>query len=151
MQFMIYLRKIYEEGKKYMVDTNIRVRYAETDAMGVVHHSSYYLYFEEAREDLIKALGIKYKDMEDMGVMMPLVETHCKYIEAAKYGDELIITSSVKEITPVKVRINYIVKRKEDNKLLAKGETLQTFVDKNTFKIINLQRSYPKIWEIFNK
>ena len=134
-----------------MVDTNIRVRYAETDAMGVVHHSSYYLYFEEAREDLIKALGIKYKDMEDMGVMMPLVETHCKYIEAAKYGDELIITSSVKEITPVKVRINYIVKRKEDNKLLAKGETLQTFVDKNTFKIINLQRSYPKIWEIFNK
>ena len=136
---------------KNMVDTNIRVRYAETDAMGVVHHSSYYLYFEEAREDLIKALGIKYKDMEDMGVMMPLVETHCKYIEAAKYGDELIITSSVKEITPVKVRINYIVKRKEDNKLLAKGETLQTFVDKNTFKIINLQRSYPKIWEIFNK
>lgn len=126
--------------------TNIKVRYAETDKMGIVYHSNYYIYFEVAREDFIKAAGIEYKDMEDMGIMMPLVETRCKYHEGAKYADELIVETSLKEVSPIKVILKYDVIRKNDNKIIAEGETTQAFVDKNTFKIVNLKKKYTDIW-----
>lgn len=126
--------------------TNIKVRYAETDKMGIVYHSNYYIYFEVAREDFIKAAGIEYKDMEDMGIMMPLVETRCKYHEGAKYADELTIETSLKELSPIKVVLKYNVIRKYDNKIIAEGETTQAFVDKNTFKIVNLRKKYTGIW-----
>ena len=126
--------------------TNIRVRYAETDAMGIVHHANYYLYFEVAREDLIKELGISYKEIEEMGIMMPLVETECKYIEAAKYDDELIIQAKIIELTAVKVRIEYNVIKKENNKVIAKGSTLQTFVNRSDFKIVNMKRFNNDLW-----
>lgn len=131
--------------------TKIIVRYAETDAMAVVYHANYYTYFEVAREDLIREFGMSYNDMEKIGVMMPLVETHCKYIEAAKYDDTLIVESFIEELTPIKVRIQYIVRRENDNKLIAKGNTLQTFVDRNSFKIINLKRTHKEIWDIFER
>lgn len=126
--------------------TKIKVRYAETDAMAIVHHANYYIYFEVAREDLIKESGISYKELEDIGIMMPLIETNCRYIDAAKYDDDLIIETSIDEITPIKVKINYIVRRETDNKILAKGSTLQTFVDSKTFKIINLKKENVDIW-----
>lgn len=127
--------------------SRIKVRYAETDAMKVVHHANYYIYFESAREDFIEQFGIRYKDMEDRGVMMPLVETQCKYIDAAKYGDNLMIETEYDEITPIKVGLKYTVKRESDNKLIATGKTLQTFVDSATFKIINLKKAHPEMWE----
>lgn len=129
--------------------TDIKVRYAETDAMAIVHHANYYIYFEVAREDLIRESGISYKDLEDKGIMMPLIETHCKYIEAAKYDDDLVVESSISQLTPVKVRIEYIVRRKNDNTILATGNTLQTFVDSNEFKIVNLKRNNEDIWNKF--
>lgn len=131
--------------------TDIKVRYAETDAMAVVHHANYYIYFEVAREDLIRESGISYKDLEDKGIMMPLIETHCKYIEAAKYDDDLVVESSIIELTPVKVRIEYVVRRKNDNTILATGNTLQTFVDSNEFKIVNLKRNNEDIWNKFTE
>lgn len=127
--------------------SRIKVRYAETDAMKVVHHANYYIYFESAREDFIEKFGIRYKDMEDRGVMMPLVETQCKYIDAAKYGDNLMIETEYDEITPIKVGLKYTVKRESDSKLIATGKTLQTFVDSATFKIINLKKAHPEMWE----
>lgn len=126
--------------------TNIKVRYAETDKMGIVYHSNYYIYFEVAREDFIKAAGIEYKDMEDMGIMMPLVETRCKYHEGAKYADDLTIETSLKELSPIKVVLKYSVIRKYDDKIIAEGETTQAFVDKNSFKIVNLSKKYTDIW-----
>lgn len=127
--------------------TEIKVRYAETDAMAIVHHANYYVYFETAREDFIEMFGISYKDIEGMGIMMPLVETQCKYIEAAKYADNLIIETEYYEISPIKVGLKYTVIRKDDSKILAKGKTLQTFVNSNTFRILNLKKSYPELWE----
>ncbi|MGL5085760.1 MAG: acyl-CoA thioesterase [Clostridium sp.] len=126
--------------------TKIKVRYAETDAMAIVHHANYYIYFEVAREDLIRESGISYKDLEDMGIMMPLVETQCRYMDAAKYDDDLTIEASISEITPIKVTIKYVVRRDSDNKILAKGSTLQTFVDSKTFRIINLKNSKADVW-----
>lgn len=131
----------------YKSTTSIKVRYAETDQMGIVHHSNYYVYFEAAREDFIAGAGISYKNIEDEGIMMPLVETQCKYQEAAKYSDELIIETVLEELSPVKVELQYTVIRKCDGRVLAKGRTVQTFVDKETFKIVNIKRKNPLVWE----
>jgi acyl-CoA thioester hydrolase len=131
----------------YKSSTKIIVRYAETDQMGIVHHANYYVYFEAAREDFILGSGIRYIDMEDQGVMMPLAETECRYYEGAKYADVLIVETTLEELSPVKVVLQYDVIRERDGKLLARGKTVQTFVDKNTFKIINLKKKHPDIWE----
>lgn len=128
-------------------NTNIKVRYAETDKMGIVYHSNYYIYFEVAREDFIEKTGIKYKNIEDMGIMMPIVETRCKYHDAARYADELVIETSLKELSPIKVVLRYNVIRKADDKIIAEGETTQTFVNKDTFKIVNLKKKYTEIWD----
>lgn len=135
----------------FISSTKIRVRYAETDKMGIVYHSNYYIYFEVAREDFIREAGIKYKDMEEMGIMMPLVETRCKYHEGATYADELLIETSLKELSPVKVLLQYKVIREKDSKLIAEGETTQTFVDKNAFKIVNLKKKYSELWNKLSK
>lgn len=131
--------------------TDIRVRYAETDQMGVVHHANYYVYFEAAREDLIKEIGIRYSEMEDMGIMMPLVETQCRYIKGAKYDEELVVETSVDALTPVKIVINYNVKDKNSGEFIAKGKTTQAFVDKNSFKIINMKKENLEIWTKIEK
>ncbi len=129
--------------------TRIKVRYAETDAMAIVHHANYYIYFEVAREDLIKEFGISYREIEESGLMMPLIETQCRYMDAAKYDDDLIVEASIDEITSIKVKIKYLVRRESDNKILAKGSTLQTFVDSKTFKIISLEKTNIDVWNKF--
>lgn len=135
----------------YRSVTELKVRYAETDQMGIVHHSNYYVYFEAAREDFIAGAGISYADMENRGIMMPLVETQCKYHEGAKYDDIIEIHTTIEELSPVKVSLQYETIRKRDGKVLAKGKTVQTFVDKEKFKIINLKRVYPDIWDRLEK
>lgn len=135
----------------YKSITKLKVRYAETDQMGIVHHSNYYVYFETAREDFIIGAGISYKEMEDMGIMMPLIETQCRYLEGAKYGDTLIIETSLEELSAVKVVLTYKVIRERDNKLISKGKTIQTFVSKDTFKIINIKSSNLEIFEKLQK
>jgi acyl-CoA thioester hydrolase len=133
----------------YKSKTKIKVRYAETDQMGIVHHSNYYVYFEAAREDFIAGSGIRYKDIEDEGVMMPIVETQCRYIEGAKYDDTIIIETTMEELTPVKVCLQYSVIREIDGKQLAKGKTILAFVEKESFKLVNLKRKFPEIWQKF--
>lgn len=130
----------------YTSETKLTVRYVETDKMGIVHHSNYYPWFELARGDFIKKIGMKYSEMESLGIMMPLVESYCKYYEGAKYEDEIVIETSIEKITPVKVIFNYDVIRELDGKLLAKGKTTQTFIDKD-FKIVNLKKKYSDLWE----
>jgi acyl-CoA thioester hydrolase len=134
----------------YKSTTKLTVRYAETDQMGIVHHSNYYVYFEAAREDFISSAGISYKNVEDKGIMMPLIETQCKYYEGAKYADALLIETSLEELSPIKVGLQYDVIREADGKLLAKGRTVQTFVDKENFKIVNIKKKYPEIWEVLS-
>jgi acyl-CoA thioester hydrolase len=130
----------------YISKTKIIVRYAETDQMGIVHHSNYLIWFEAGRTDFIKGSKISYSEMEEEWVLIPLAESNCKYIVGAKYEDELIIKTCVKELTPVKVEFNYSVIREKDQKEIAKGSTLHVFVNKD-FKIINLKKSKPLIFE----
>jgi len=130
----------------YTSETKIVVRYVETDKMSIVHHSNYYVYFEEARAKFIKESGMSYSEMEKYGVMFPLIESSCKYIQGARYEDELIIKTWMTELTPVKAEFNYSVIRQKDQKEIAKGSTLHAFVN-NDFKIINLRRKHPTIFE----
>lgn len=130
----------------YKSTTKLKVRYAETDQMGIVHHSNYYVYFETAREDFIVGSGVSYKDIEDMDIMMPLIETQCKYIQGAKYADNLIIETTLNELTPIKVVLQYRVIREEDDKLIAEGKTIQAFVNKENFKILNVKKKNPDLW-----
>jgi acyl-CoA thioester hydrolase, YbgC/YbaW family len=130
----------------YISETKIKVRYAETDQMGIVHHSNYLIWFEAGRTDFIKGSKISYTEMEQEGILIPLAESNCKYIVGAKYEDELIIKTWVKELTLVKVEFNYSVIREKDEKEIAKGSTLHVFVSKE-FKIINLKKSNLEIFE----
>lgn len=125
-------------------ETKIKVRYVETDKMNVVHHSNYLIYFEAGRTEFITKCDMSYSDMEKLGILMPLVESNCKYLQGAKYEDELLIKTWIKELTPIKVEFNYLVIRDKDQKEIAKGSTLHAFVS-NDFKIINLKKKYPEI------
>lgn len=127
-------------------ETELTVRYCETDQMGIVHHSRYYPWFEVGRTEFFASGGVSYGDMEKQGLMLPLVETHCRYIIPARYEDVVIIKTSIKELSPVKIRFSYDVVRKSDSALLAVGETLLAFTN-TEFKPINLKKYNPDMWE----
>ena len=90
----------------FSTECQVRVRYAETDQMGVVYHSNYFLYFESARAESIRKLGFTYADMEKMGVIMPVVDVHCRYMQPALYDDLLTIKTNLKEL-PIHHKIEF--------------------------------------------
>lgn len=131
----------------YIKETKLTVRYVETDKMQIVHHSNYYIYFEEARTQFIKDSGMSYSEMEEKGIMIPLIESSCKYLQGAKYEDELTIKTWIKELTPVKVEFNYLVIRDKDEKEIAKGSTIHAFVDSQSFRIVNMKKKHAEIFD----
>jgi acyl-CoA thioester hydrolase len=115
-------------------DTKIRVRYAETDQMGVVYHSNFFPYFETGRTESIRELGFTYADMEKMGVIMPVVDVHCRYLRPARYDDLLTIRTILKEM-PLqhKIEFHQEVYNEKDEQLAAAKITLY-FVEAGTMK-----------------
>jgi acyl-CoA thioester hydrolase len=114
--------------------TTIRVRYAETDQMGVVYHSHYFQYFEVARAESIRQLGFTYADMEKMGVIMPVIEVQCRYLRPALYDDLLTVKVILKEL-PVHHKIEFhqeVLNEKEE--LLATGKVILYFMEAKTMK-----------------
>ncbi|MBU3156160.1 acyl-CoA thioesterase [Clostridium estertheticum] len=134
----------------YINETKLKVRYVETDQMGIVHHSNYYAYFEVGRTEFITAIGMTYKEMEKDNIMLPVVESSCKYIEGAKYEDIIIIQTFMKELNGVKVIFNYNVVRAEDGKILAKGSTTHAFVNEK-FRVVNLRKVNIDMWSKLKK
>ena len=118
----------------YESTTQIRVRYAETDQMNVVYYGNYAQYFEVGRVESIRQLGYTYKDMEDQGVMMPVVEMHVKYLRAATYDDLLTVKTQIREL-PVDHRIEFHVEVfNEKGKLLTAGNVILFFLETKTWK-----------------
>lgn len=114
--------------------TLVRVRYAETDQMGVVYHSNFFPYFESARAESIRELGFTYADMEKMGVIMPVIDVHCRYLRPAKYDDLLTVKTILKEL-PVHHKIEFhheVFNEKEE--LLAIGKIILYFMESNGMK-----------------
>ena len=123
-------------------ETEVRVRYAETDQMGIVHHSSYLVWFEVGRSDLCRAKGFSYKEMEDQdNALMVVAETYCRYKSPAYYEDILTIRTKVSEIRSRSLRFFYEVYRAVDDLLIAEGETLHLVTDKDR-KVISLPDYY---------
>lgn len=115
----------------YVSETTLRVRYGETDQMGYVYYGNYAMYYEVARVESLRRLGMTYKELEEMGVMMPVVENHSKYLAPARYDDLLRIVTTLREKPGVRIRFQYEIFN-ERNELLHQGETLLVFIDKNT-------------------
>ena len=90
----------------------VTARYAETDQMGVIHHSVYAVWYELARTDFIKKVGISYSKMEEMGILLPLSELTCKYHQATLYEDEITIETRILALTPSRIQFGYTVYKK---------------------------------------
>ncbi len=116
----------------YETQTQIRVRYAETDQMNIVYYGNYAQYFEVGRVESIRQLGYTYKDMEEQGVIMPVVELHIKYLRPATYDDLLTVKTQIREL-PTKHRIEFYQEVfNEKGKMLTSGKVVLYFLDAKT-------------------
>ena len=109
--------------------STVRVRYAETDTMGVVYYANYFVWFEVGRCDLLRAVGSTYRELEARGVLLPVIEAHCEFRDPARYDDELEIATRGALLSPVRVEFRYEVVRRTDRTLLATGRTVHAAVD----------------------
>jgi acyl-CoA thioester hydrolase len=107
----------------------IRVRYAETDRMGVVYYANYLVWFEVGRTEWLRETGWTYRDMEQEGVSLPVIEAHCEYRQPARYDDEIDIRTRATLLTPVRLRFDYEVIRAGDGALTAAGHTVHAALD----------------------
>ncbi len=109
------------------VDARVRVRYAETDQMGVVYHANYLVWMEVGRVEYCRASGYRYRDLEAEGILMAVVEANCRYLSPALYDDEIVVRTTIEEATPRIVRFGYQILSCEDGRLLAEGSTKHVF------------------------
>jgi len=129
-------------------ESRLRARYGETDQMGIIYHPNYYVYFEIGRTEFLReSTGLSYKEMEEMGVLLPVTETYCRYRTPARYDDEMIVKTAVKEMTVARISFSYQLLRASDGVLLAEGETGHAFTNRSG-RPINLKKHYS---ELFNK
>ncbi len=108
--------------------TRVRVRYAETDRMGVVYYANYFVWFEIGRTDWLRETGQSYREMEIAGVQLPVIEAHCEYRRPAKYDDDLEIRTRATLLTPVRIRFDYEIVRGDDDTLVT-GHTIHAALD----------------------
>ena len=107
----------------------VRVRYAETDKMGVVYYANYLVWFEVARADLLRSLGWTYREMELAGVSLPVIEAHCEYQRPARYDDELEIRTVGRVLSPVRMEFTYEVRLVAGGRVAASGKTVHAALD----------------------
>lgn len=118
----------------YTFDTTLRVRYAETDQMGVVYHGNFFQYFEVARAEAIRTLGFTYADMEKSGVIMPVIDVQCRYLRPALYDDLLTVRVILKEM-PHNHKIEFLQEvYNEKKELLASGYVILYFMEACTMR-----------------
>jgi acyl-CoA thioester hydrolase len=104
--------------------TTLRVRYAETDQMGVVYYANYLVWFEVARTDLLRTLGWTYREMEQAGIFLPVIEAHCEYRRPARYDEEIEIRTSGRLCSPIRMEFVYDVVLKSTSESSASGRTV---------------------------
>ena len=127
-----------------------RVAYYETDQMGIVHHSNYIRWFEEARDEVVREYGIDYRQIEAQGVLMPVVNVACDYKSAAKYGDKVSVYALPRYFNGIRLRYEYEV-RGEDGSLIVTGRSEHCFIDAQSRKPLNLKKRMPQYCEILSR
>ena len=109
-------------------EISFRIRYGETDQMGVVYHGNYAQYLEMGRVEWLRALGISYKEMEEMGVMLPVISLNIKYVKPARYDDLITVRTKLKKRPAVKIEFDFEI-RNESDVLLAEANVVLVFMD----------------------
>lgn len=137
-----------------IVDVPIKVRYAETDQMGVVYHANYLLYMEDARTAFLEAAGYPYAQMEEQGFLSPVVDVRLSYGSPLRYGQTVIVRICVVSNRPTKTTYAYQFFTEdmdfEHDKPLATAESTHCIVDANTFKPTSIKRALPELYELYN-
>jgi acyl-CoA thioester hydrolase len=110
--------------------TTVRVRYAETDRMGVVYYAHYFVWFEVARADLLRALGWTYRELEETGVFLPVIEAQCEYRRPARYDDEVEVRTEGRVSSPIRMEFSYAVGLKGRADVVAVGRTMHAALDR---------------------
>ncbi len=126
-------------------EITITARYAETDQMGIIHHSVYPVWFEVGRTEFIKEAGITYTQLEKDGVMLPLSELSCRYLRPVHYEDRVTLETTVRKVTFSRIVFGYRVFL--DGELMAEGSTTHGFVSSQTFRPVNLKKLMPAFFE----
>lgn len=114
--------------------TTIRVRYADTDQMKQVYYGKFFEYFEQGRSDMLRAIGLPYSRVEEMGFFLPVIEAHAEYRRPVRYDDEIQIVVMLRERPVARIRLDYEVRRGGDAEPLATGYTIHGFVNATTGK-----------------
>lgn len=107
----------------------VRVRYAETDKMGVVYYANYFVWFEIGRTELLRSLGWSYREMEDSGIALPVIEAQCQYLQPAHYDDELEIDTKGTLLSAVRIAFDYEIVRRSDRVINVSGRTVHAAVN----------------------
>ena len=128
-----------------------RVVYYETDQMGIVHHSNYIRWFEEARDAYVRDRGVDYGQIEARGILMPVTDLRCDYKSAAKYWDLAATTVRVLSFNGVRLRYAYEIRNAETGALIVTGETGHCFIDAKSRKPLNLKKYMPEYGELLSR
>lgn len=122
------------------------INYYETDNMGIVHHSNYLRYFEEARIDALDKMGLPYAEVERLGIMIPVLECECKYVKSAAFGMSLAIETTVTQFDGIRMEMSYKAFDVNNNDLIATGKTKHCFLNKN-FRPVRLKKDFTNIYD----
>ena len=125
-----------------------KINYYETDKMGIVHHSNYIRFFEEARCALLEKAELPYDFMEEKGIMSPVLGVSCKYKQHVTFGNIIEIHTYIKEFSGVKFTVGYEIYNKKTNALCVSGESNHCFTDSN-LKPLNLKKHFNDVYEKF--
>ena len=130
-------------------EARVRVRYAETDQMGVVYYGNYFVWFEVGRVEFLRQVGFNYRDMEQQdGCLIAVVDARCRYKAPARYDDEILVLTRMKHMRGPLIQFTYEVKRAADGLLLAEGETTHIVVD-SAMRTRTLPEKYAKVFRRF--
>jgi acyl-CoA thioester hydrolase len=129
-----------------ITETRFPVRYAETDQMGIVHHSVYPIWFECGRTDFIKHYGISYNELEELGLMLPLIRLTCEYKNPVKYGDSVLVKTRLIKATKVRLVLGYEIYAENKNLFCVKGSTEHAWTAPN-LKPVNISKYKPEIFK----
>lgn len=121
-----------------------KVQYYETDQMGIVHHSNYIRWFEEARSDLLEKAGCGYREMEELGIICPVLSVNAQYKSMTHFYDEVEIETTVASYNGVKISLHYEIKDAKSGELRCIGDSNHCFINRDN-KPMSLKRSFPEI------
>lgn len=135
--------------------TEIEVRYAETDCMGVVYHANYLIYLEVARTEFLQKLGFPYSEIEEAGYMSPVLQVDLSYGQPFRYGDTIIVKTWVSKVTSVRTEVSYEMYLKGEDIEQAKphfrGTTELCLVERETFKVVSQKKIFPGLYDAYCK